>query len=133
MNITSTVKSNRNFAETTSPVVDTTFVLFFMALELGRSFNRVSLDSFMLLATMLVVMFVPYVLLPGERPDFRKWALGRAAIAAYAFVAGIFFSFSLGTVLPEIFRFMPMTLLIASAVACCFIQFYSFLNMRYIK
>jgi hypothetical protein len=37
---------------------------------------------------------------------------------------------SFGTVFPESFRFLPLTLLILAAMASCFIQFYALMRLR---
>ena len=46
---------------------------------------------------------------------------------------GAIFKQSLGVVLPETFRFLPMTLLIVTAMLCCYVQFYGFLKLRLAK
>ena len=43
------------------------------------------------------------------------------------------FKQSLGVVLPETIRFLPMTLLIVTAMLSCYIQFYGFLKLRLAK
>ena len=116
------------YAENTA--VDTTFVLFFMALELGRSFNGLSIDSFFFTATLLVVMIAPYLLMPDARTSFSSWVSGRAFVALLAISLGYIYKLSLGVILPDAFRFLPMTLLIISALLCCYIQFYGLLRLR---
>lgn len=130
---TSFKKEQSEVAEDKGFAVDTTFVLFFLAIEFGRSFNGLTLDSAFLAITLLMLIAFPYFLHPGEKPDFAKWLLGRSLIAGFAGFLGILFQQSLGIVLPETFRFLPMTLLIVTAMCTCYIQFYGFLKLRLIK
>jgi hypothetical protein len=119
---------NKRFA------VDTTFVLFFLAVDLGESFTGVAVDSLMSMVTLAVFVAVPF-LLPSERqkPGFAGWLAGRAAIAGFGIVLGLAFRQTLGSVLPETFRFLPITLLIVAAMLCCYIQFYGLLKFRWAK
>ena len=113
--------------------LDTTFVLFFLALEFGRTFSKMSLDNIFLLATLLTIIVLPYFLVPGEKPNFSTWVFGRSLIASFAMLLGMMFQKSIGVVLPEIFKFVPMTLLILTAMLSCYIQFYGFLKLRLVK
>jgi hypothetical protein len=113
--------------------VDTTFVLFFLALEFGQSFMGLSIDSVLMMATLLMLAIAPYFLATDTKPDFKVWLFGRGAIAMFAILLGWMFKQSLGVVLPETFRFLPMTLLIVTAMLSCYIQFYSFLKLRFVK
>jgi len=113
--------------------VDTSFVLFFLAVEFGRTFFSLSLDNIFLFVTLLTVAVLPYFLLSDEKPGFGNWLLGRSLIAGLAILLGSIFNHSLGVVLPEAFRFLPMTLLIVTAMLCCYIQFYSFFKLRLAK
>ena len=113
--------------------VDTSFVLFFLAVEFGRTFFSLSLDNIFMFFTVLTVAVLPYFLLSEEKPTFANWLLGRGLIAGLAIMLGAMFKQSLGVVLPETFRFLPMTLLIVTAMLCCYIQFYSFFKLRLAK
>ncbi|MGI8641114.1 MAG: hypothetical protein ACR2MG_14360 [Pyrinomonadaceae bacterium] len=113
--------------------VETTFVLFFLAVEFGRSFSGLTLDSVFLASTLLMVAVLPYFLPSNEKPGFGRWLLGRSFIAAFAVLLGVIFRQSLGVVLPETFRFLPMTLLILITMLSCYIQFYGFLKLRLAK
>lgn len=118
---------NKEFA------VETTFVLFFLAVELGQSFRWFTLDDVCLTVTLLVILILPYFLPSNEKKAFGNWLLGRSLIAAFAMLLGLIFKQSLGIILPENFRFLPMTLLIVTAMLSCYIQFYCFLKLRCIK
>ena len=119
------ISENKGFA------IETTFVLFFLALEFGQSSGFMALDSLFLGLTLAMFAVLPYLLYQGgERPDFANWVLGRTLIAGFAFLLGVAFKQTLGVVLPETFRFLPMTLLIATAMISCYIQFYGFLKLR---
>ncbi len=114
--------------------MDTTFVLFFLAIELGISESIMALDTMFMALTLGMVMTLPYFLDDSEeRPLFREWILGRAFIAIFAVVLGLMFKQALGTVLPETLKSLPMTLLIITAMASCYIQFYSFFKFRLAK
>ena len=120
-------KSDSGFA------IDTTFVLFFLAIEFGRSFSGIAFDSAFLLLTLLAVAITPYFLSNDEKIDFKSWAAGRLAITGFAVMLGWAFKQSVGVVFPEMFRFLPMTLLIVTAMLSCYIQFYSFFKLRFVK
>lgn len=120
-------KSDSGFA------IDTTFVLFFLAIEFGRSFSGMTFDNAFLALTLLSVAILPYFLSNGEKIDFKSWAAGRLAITGFAVMLGWAFKQSLGVVFPEMFRFLPMTLLIVAAMLSCYIQFYSFFKLRFVK
>lgn len=122
-----TISKSKNFA------VETTFVLFFLAVEFGRGFNGLTLDGVFLALTLLMVMVLPYFLQADEKPKFKGWLLGRSLITIFALLLGLMFRQSIGVVLPETFRFLPMTLLIVTAMLSCYIQFYSFLKLRLAK
>lgn len=120
-------KSDSGFA------VDTTFVLFFLAIEFGRSFSGISFDSIFLALTLLAVASLPYFLSTGERIEFKNWIAGRLAITGFAIMLGWAFKQCLGVVFPEMFRYLPMTLLIVTAMVSCYIQFYGFFKLRFVK
>ncbi len=113
--------------------IDTSFVLFFLAVEFGRTFFSLTLDSVFLFITLLMVAVLPYFLLLNEKPNFGSWLLGRSLIAGLAVLLGVMLKESLGVALPETFRFLPMTLLIVTAMVSCYIQFYGFLKLRLAK
>ena len=114
--------------------VDTTFVLFFLAVEFGQSFRALNLDGIFLALTLAAFVVLPYFLPSGgEKPNFGNWLLGRSLIAGFAILLGVMLRQSLGVVLPEMFRFMPLTLLILTAMLSCYIQFYGLLRLRFVK
>ncbi len=113
--------------------LDTTFVLFFLAIEFGRTFSILRLDSIFLFITLLMVIVLPYFLAADDKPNFSNWLFGRSLIASFAMLLGMMFQKSIGVVLPETFKFLPMTLLIIAAMLSCYIQFYGFLKLRLAK
>lgn len=113
--------------------IDTSFVLFFLAIEFGRTFFSVSLDNLVLFITLLMVAVLPYFIIGDEKPKFGNWLLGRSLIVGLAVLLGAMFNQSLGVVLPDTFRFLPMTLLIVTAMLSCYIQFYGFFKLRLAK
>ncbi|HVE58250.1 MAG TPA: hypothetical protein VNB22_15560 [Pyrinomonadaceae bacterium] len=112
--------------------IDTTFVLFFLAVEFGQMLNNFALDTVFFAITLMMLIVLPYFLSADEKPKFGNWVLGRTLIAAFAVSVGVMFKQSLG-VLPEMFRFLPMTLLIVTAMLSCYIQFYGLLKLRLAK
>lgn len=114
-------------------LVDTTFVLFFLAVEFGQTFLSFSLDAVCLALALIVVAIFPYFLPSGEKSSFGNWLLGRGFIVSLAVTLGIAFKMSLGRILPETFRFLPMTFLIATSIVCCFLQFYGFFKFRDVR
>jgi hypothetical protein len=122
----------RSAAADKSFAIDTTFVLFFLAVEFGQMLNNFALDTVFFAITLLMLIVMPYFLASDEKPKFGNWVLGRTLIAAFAVSVGVMFKQSLG-VLPEMFRFLPMTLLIVTAMLSCYIQFYGLLKLRLAK
>ena len=114
--------------------IETTFVLFFLAIEFGQSNRWLAFDSLFLGLTLMVIAVLPYFLYSeDEQPDFVNWIFGRSLITGFAVLLGVMFKQTLGVVLPDSFRFLPMTMLIATAMISCYIQFYGFLKLRLAK
>jgi len=118
--------ADKNFA------IDTTFVLFFLSVEFGQIINKFALDTVFFGITLLMLIVLPFFLSAEERPKFGNWVLGRILISVFAVLIGVMFKQSLG-VLPEMFRFLPMTLLIVTAMLSCYIQLYGLLKIRLAK
>lgn len=106
--------------------IDTTIVLFFLALELGRSASFFALDTLLMSITMLMLLVLPYFLpSDAEPPVFSRWIAVRSVVAI--------FGLSIGAVLPASLEFMPMTFLILAAMVSCYVQFYSLFKLRLAK
>ena len=121
-----TSTADKNFA------IDTTFVLFFLAVEFGQMIGNFALDTVFFALALIGLLVLPYFLPSEDKPNFGNWVLGRTLIAAFAVSIGVMFKQSL-SVLPEMFRFLPMTLLIVTAMLSCYIQFYGLLKLRLAK
>jgi hypothetical protein len=111
--------------------LDTSFVLFFLAMDMGVAKSGLGLDTVVSGLTLAAFMVLPFFLpFTREKGNFARWLIGRVMIAA----AGIMFGSALGQVtgnlLPEAFRFVPMSLLIVAAIICCNIQIYGILKLR---
>lgn len=114
--------------------VDTTFVLFLLALEFGRTLQMFSIDGGLMAITMLMVLVLPYfVASAAEKPAFGNWLIGRSFIAAFGLALGLAFKQSIGVVLPESLRFIPLTMLILASMISCYIQFYGLMKLRLAK
>lgn len=113
---------------------DTLAVLFFLALEYGRGAQFLRVDAVFMGITMIMVIVLPFFL-PTRvpKPDFPNWLLFRTAVAAVAVVIGLVVRQSTGVIIPDAARFLPMTFLILSAMASCYIQFYSLMRLRAVK
>lgn len=111
--------------------VDTTFVVFFLALDLGTVLFSFDIGAMLSAATLAMFIVLPYFLYEGiEKPRFAPWVAGRTVIAVFAIAAGILFKQAIGTLLPDSFRYLPLTLLIAAAIVSCYIQFYGIMKVR---
>src|SRR5688500_8717034 len=113
--------------------IDTTFVLFFLAVEVGQTLGVIGLDTIFLAITLLFMIVLPYFLQSDDKPNLGNWLLGRFFIAIFAVLLGVAFRQSLAAALPETLRFLPMPLLIVTAMLSCYIQFYGFLRLRLAK
>jgi hypothetical protein len=122
---TQSVTAGRRFS------IDTTFVLFFLAVDFGQSALSPGLDSIVSAITLGMLLVLPYFLpSEAEKPDFTEWLLGRSLIAVFAVLLGMMFQTALGVVLPVTFGFLPMTLLIVTAALSCYLQFYAMIRFR---
>lgn len=114
--------------------IDTTFVLFFLALELGRTADLMAFDTFLLSVTTLMVMVLPFFLpSESEPPAFKMWLSGRISIAVVGLVVGFAFQRSIGVLLLDFLKFVPMTALIIAAMVSCYFQFYGLMKLRLAK
>ena len=113
--------------------IETTFVLFFLAIEFGMTIGTLGFETAIFAFTLILFVVAPYFLQSEDKPNFAKWLIGRSVITIFAVGLGLMFRQTLGTVLPETFRFLPMTLLIVTAMISCYIQFYSFFRLREVK
>ncbi len=114
--------------------IDTLFVLFFLALEYGRAVQMFSIDGALMLTTMTMVLVLPYFL-PSKnaRPTLGSWLKLRSSVAVIGLMFGVLYSKSVGLVLPESLKFVPMTFLILTAMFSCYIQFYALMKLRLVK
>lgn len=114
--------------------IDTTFVSFFLALELGRTTDMLAIDTLLISITMLMVLVLPYFLpSESEPPSFGMWLGGRGAIAGLGLLLGFGLQKSVGVVVPDALKFVPMTGLIVAAMVSCYVQFYGLMKLRLAK
>ena len=112
-------------------VIDTTFVLFFLAMDIGGSIGSFGLDGVVSALTLAMFVVLPYFLpFSGEKPEFWGWSIGRLLIAAVGILAGSALHASVGTILPEGARYLAMTLLITSGIFCTYSQIYGIIKVR---
>jgi hypothetical protein len=91
------------------------------------------LDTIFLAITLASIATLPYFLPMNDKPKFGNWLVGRGLITGFAVLLGLAFKQSIGVILPETFRFLPMTLLIVTAMGSCYFQFYGFLKLKFVK
>lgn len=110
---------------------DTTFVLFFLAMELAGGINSLNFGTFLSVLTISSFVVVPYFLpFTDEKPEFTGWVLGRVFIAIVGLIGGLAIQFGAGTVFSESARFLPMTLLIISGIFCAGLQIRDIIRVR---
>ncbi|MEO8648920.1 MAG: hypothetical protein ABI539_07115 [Acidobacteriota bacterium] len=113
---------------------DTTFVLFFLAIDFGQSLFTNGLDAAVTGLMLLVLVSAPYFLVsPMYRERFWNWLSGRILIAGFGSVLGMAFHQSLGVFLPDYFRFVPLTMLITAVIIGSYAQFHGILRFRLAK
>src|SRR5262245_60098429 len=123
MNTTATIATHTRTASK-GFAIDTSFVLFFLGLEFGRTTEFYSVDSALMLVTTVMFLVLPHFIpTEADKPEFGAWIAGRAVIALFGATTGVLFGSSLGRVFPDSTRFLPMTLLIAAAIISSFVQF----------
>ena len=130
-----TINNNTRFGyDFTGFGIDTLFVLFFLALEYGRAVQLFSIDAALMLTTMAMVLILPYFL-PSKsaRPTLGTWLKLRGLVAVAGLTFGVLYSRSVGIVLPESLKFVPMTFLILTAMVSCYVQFYGLMRLRLAK
>lgn len=111
--------------------MDTTFILFFLAMDLGTILFSFDLGTALSGITLAMFVVLPYFLFEGDaKPRFGIWVAGRTIIAFFAIFIGILFKQALGSVLPESFRHLPLALLIMSAIVSGFVMIYGIMKVR---
>ena len=111
--------------------LDTTFVLFFLAMETAQTGFGLGVESVLSVVTLIAFLVLPFFLpLMGETLGFARWIMGRILVAGMGVVFGLVLSQATGTLLPDTFRFVPMSLLIVAAIICCNLQIYGILKNR---
>lgn len=127
--LTSADAADPNEREAAGTTVDTTFVLFFLALDLGQGWLSFGFDGVAAAATLLAFVVLPYFIFQPSNA-FRSWVVGRILVAAAGVSLGLMLRQSIGVLLPEVFAYLPMTLLIVASIICCNVQTYGILRDR---
>ena len=126
----STLAVSKFEERTRSFTLDTTFVLFFLAMDLGQTSFGLDLGSLISGITLLSFLVLPYFLFSEGSLGFARWLTGRGMVAVTGAMLGLVLNQAVGTLLPETFRYVPMSLLIVAAIICCNIQIYAILKNR---
>lgn len=112
-------------------VPDTTFVLFFLAMDLAGSISGIGLDTLLSVLTIGLFVVLPYLLpFGGEKPEFWNWFFGRLSISAIGVISGLATAASAGSFLPEALKYVPFTLLLISGIFCTFTQLRGIMKVR---
>ena len=114
----------------TDSIVDTSFVLFFLAVDLGQTIGRIGIDTVFSVICLTAVAVLPYFIVRAPGMNFGRWIFGRGVIVLFALVLGLAFNYSLGVFVPEAISFLPFSLLILTAMLTCYLQFYNFFTLR---
>lgn len=117
-------------AQSRSASLDSTFVLFFLSVEIGRTLTSLSPELLLMGMALVGVALLPLASEAGSPSETGVWIAGRAWVAAFAVGIGVALNQTIGTVLPEEFRFAPMAMLIVAAILSCHVQFYRFLRSK---
>ena len=126
----STLAVSKSEERTRTFTLDTTFVLFFLAMDLGQTSIGLSFESAFSVVTLAAFLVLPYFLPFRQKESLGSWLMGRVMVAATGVMFGIILGQAVGNLLPEAFRFVPMSLLIVAAIICCNIQIYGILKIR---
>ena len=112
--------------------LDTTFVLFFLAMEVGQGGGGLDWVSVCSILTLIAFLVLPYFVSAstGNGKRLVRWLVGRVIVAAMGALFGLFLGQAVGSLLPEAFRFVPMSLLIVAAIIWCNIQIYGIMRIR---
>jgi len=108
---------------------DTTFVLFFLSMDLGQR-GILSVDGIVMALALGAVLLLPFALETAGEVGFGRWVAERALISVFGAFAGIAFNASIGTLFPETLAGLPFTLLIMASMVTCFLSFASLLGFR---
>ncbi len=122
---------NGNIEEGNRFFVETTFVLFFLSLDLGQNLFSAAFDTAFLAFTVCAVAVLPYFLPSAATISLTNWLTGRTAIIFLGTLLGVVFSQVIGIVLPEAFRFLPLMFATVAAVAACYSMFMNFYRFDY--
>jgi hypothetical protein len=111
--------------------IDTLAVLYLLAFEYGRAVVPASTDGALMGVAMAMVLVFPYFFpTTGDRPQLSSWMLVRGAAAVIGIAGGAAFGLSVGVLIPQSLKFVPMALLmLAVAISFC-IQSASFFRLH---
>jgi len=105
-----------------------------LAMEYGRAVRVFTADGILMAITMAMVLVLPYFLPSSwNAPSFSGWLVARTSVVFAGLVFGAVFNYSVGLVLPESVKFMPMTFLILASMISCYVQFYGLMKLRLAK
>jgi hypothetical protein len=110
---------------------ETTFVLFFLSLDLGQNLFAFGFDVAFLGFTVLAIAVLPYFLPSADEVGLAAWMTGRGAIALLGVLGGLAFNQLLGGVLPEALSILPLVFATIAGGAACIAMFAGFFKVSY--
>lgn len=125
-----------NFVRTEEPAghlftLDTTIVLFFLAVETAQNVSLGAGPLAVSIATLATFVVVPYCFeSAGTGGSLARFIVGRLIIAVFGVGVGVLFARSLGTAFPDWFAYLPMTLLLFAAMFAFSTWFFNVVGFR---
>jgi hypothetical protein len=111
--------------------IDTIFVLFFLATDLGRGFGSLDFGSFLSLATICsFIVFSFFMPSPVQKPSFPFWVGLRVIVAGLGLIAGLGVNVISEVLLMENIKFYPMIFLILTGILCAATQIRGIIEVR---
>jgi hypothetical protein len=122
---------NHKYGQNSRVFFETTFLLFFLSLDLGQNLFSFGFDTAFLGLTVLAVAVLPFYLPSADDVGISEWLTGRGAISVFGIVCGVVFGQLIGGVLPEMLSGLPLIMASVSGFAACVVMFAGFFNLSY--
>lgn len=102
---------------------ETTFLLFFLAIDLGQGLLNGSIDTLALGIAVAAVAILPYFLPTAGDIGLTEWLTGRGSITLLGLVLGLAFGQIVGVLIPGYFSVVPLMAATVAACVSCFMLF----------
>ena len=114
-----------------SAFVETTFVLFFLSLDFGQNQSFLTLEGAFMCVVIAAIAVLPFFLPSAGNRSFGGWLVGRGIIVSFGILLGLGVAQLSGGLLPEVVRFVPITMAFTAAVIACVMMFNSVLKLDF--